>query len=102
MPKGIIAGSFRYISDKDNYEKYGGTWFSYVLWSSIKMCKGRQLEILLSIIKIPQRILNLHMLVLKEKHSLKLQREISEKSATVIYPVCTVPTHLGVHIYEVI
>ena len=27
MPKGIIAGFFRYISDKDNYEQYGGTCF---------------------------------------------------------------------------
>ena len=27
MPKGIIAGFFRYISDKNNYEEYGGTCF---------------------------------------------------------------------------
>ena len=34
---------------------------------------------LLSIIKIPQRVLNLQMLILKQKQRLKLQREISEK-----------------------
>ena len=37
MPKGIIAGFFGYISDKDNYQ----------------------------FIKIPQRVLNLQMLILK-------------------------------------
>ena len=42
------------------------------------MCKERLLEILLSIIKIPQRVLNLQMLI-QNKSSLNLQREISEK-----------------------